>query len=158
MMRTAISTWVVATLVMASALGCSVVDVTQAGPRITATLENGSDQTRSDSTTPSLRLGSSGTTYSIVVTVASEDGREDNATDVVAHPVASLTATFTVPGTPIGDSAFDATATYGGDDFVRREPIVLPASAKGQVLAVHAVAEDDDGLSSNVLDFDVALE
>ena len=145
-------------LTVAATTGCTGVEVTHTGPRITATLENSFYETTSDSSQPSLGHETNATTYSIDVTVTSQDGTEYNQVDTTAHPVTTVVATFAVPGTPIGDSTFDAMEAYGGDDFTRHDPIVIPATAEGQQLAVHIVAEDDDGLSSNVLDFQVLLE
>jgi len=36
-------------------------------------------------------------------------------------------------------------------------PLIIPASAKGQVMTIHVDAKDGNGLSSNVIDFTANL-
>jgi hypothetical protein len=56
-------------------------------------------------------------------------------------------------------STFQTDDPFGSDPtFTSMNPLIIPASAKGQSLKVHVDASDSRGLASNVIDFSIALK
>lgn len=136
---------------------CTIKERDLTGPQIHINMDQGfisvSDEFGS---MPEFRLGTD-PSYSISVTLSASAGEEDNGTMLTYSPVTSFEATYVIPTLTL--PAVDYDEQGDGDDrvWMSRSPLDVPASAKGQLMHVHVAAEDGNGLSSNVIDLDVAM-
>jgi hypothetical protein len=148
-MRTALG--MIAGVVLA---GCPV-DRHEVGPVVHVQLTTFTTVSDTD-TNPMIALDGQ-TSYSIDMEVDVAAGTDDDGMTMNTFLSASMTATATVPGVTIADSPFTPHDLFDETDYNRKDPLVIPASAMGRTLSIHAEAMDSRGLRSNVLDFTVAL-
>jgi len=135
-------------------------DVTQTGPTITVRLKPTSGfgiSASSDDTMPYLSVDTSTNMYNIDVIVEADSGEKAQGTTYTHPMVLAPTATLAVPGATIPDSTFDESMQGSLQLFTRHDPLALAGTLKGQVLVVHSVAMDANGLASNVVDMNVML-
>jgi len=131
------------------------VDRHEVGPIVHVQLTD-SSLVKDTDTNPTLDLNGR-TSYKIDMEVDVTDGTDDNGTMMNTFQSTAMMATATVPGVTIADSAFTPHDILDEIDYNRDAQLVIPASAMGSMLAIHAEAMDSRGLHSNVLDFTVAL-
>jgi len=138
-------------------VGCTIKERDLTGPQIHINMDQGfisvSDEFGS---MPEFVLDTD-PSYSIDIALSATAGEEDNGTTLAYSPVQSFNATFTIPTITV--PAVDYQQQGDGDDraWMSTAPLVIPASAKGQAMHVHVDAVDGNGLSSNVIDLDVAM-
>jgi hypothetical protein len=137
--------------------GCVIPERDYTGPTIQMQLvSNGFDTVQSDEATPTFQLGTD-TQYSIDVEVFTYQGTATDAGTTSSSHVTSLSTSFSLGGM---DQPVDLTSDHSSISatYTSRAPLVIPGTAKGGSLAVHASATDNNGVRSNVLDFSIALE
>ncbi|MEO8552095.1 MAG: hypothetical protein ABI678_19090 [Kofleriaceae bacterium] len=138
-------------------VGCTIKERDLTGPQIHINMDQGfisvSDEFGS---MPEFRLDTD-PSYSIDITLSASAGEEDNGTTLAYSPVKSFTATYTIPSITV--PAVDYTEQADGDDrvWMSSGPLVIPGGAKGQTMHVHVDAVDGNGLASNLIDLDVAM-
>jgi hypothetical protein len=140
--------------------GCAIADRTYRGPTIqhVELTNNDAERVRATDAMPSFTLRAEDTQYAIAVEIASSAGDHDVNTNSDSSSVTGVTTTFSIGGTMLPSPSYMASGREEYPLFTSTAPLVVPASAKGGVLAVHAVAVDSDGLESNVVDFSIALK
>jgi len=136
-------------------VGCTIPERDQAGPVIHIDLASSFQDVGDTSSMPQFSLDGD-LQYSVMVTINTTAGTETKQDSESMFPVENYTATFTVPSVTFPDSPYTSDS-FDDKTFTRTNPLIIPASAKGQSLKVHVDATDSRGLASNVLDFSVAL-
>lgn len=139
-------------------VGCTVDARTYTGPTISLQLtNNGAESVQDTSPGSTFHLGTD-TQYSIDVQVFTQAGGEDTKSKSTSSQVTSLSTTFAVGGMDLPSPDYDREAVELDPTYTSKAPLVIPASAMGGMLAVHATAKDSDGLASNVVDFTIGLQ
>lgn len=143
-------------LVLVAACTIDARDYT--GPTIDMQLtNNGFENVQDSEPMPSFDLGTD-TQYSIAVEIFTHAGEETTKSTAKSSQVASVATSFSVGGMKLPSPSFQKENVPLDPSFTSTAPIVLPASAMGGTLAVHATARDGNGLESNVIDFSIALQ
>ena len=138
--------------------GCTVDARDYTGPTIEMQLtNNGADTVQDTEPMPSFQLGTD-PQYSIAVEILTHSGEETTKSTSKSSQVASVATSFTVGGMTVPAPSFQREDVPLDPSFTSTAPIVLPASAMGGTLAVHATARDGNDLESNVIDFSIALQ
>ena len=137
-------------------VGCTIPERDQAGPVIHIDLQSSFVDVGDTTSMPEFSLNGDAQ-YSVMVTINTTAGNEMKQDSTSTFPVSNYTATFTVPSVTFPDSPYTSDE-FDDKTFTRTNPLVIPASSKGQSLKVHVDATDSRGLASNVLDFSVALK
>jgi hypothetical protein len=135
-------------------------DITETGPTIVVRLEptdSFGTSASSDSSFQALSIDSSTNTYSFNVLVEADTGEKAQGSTYTHPTVMTPTATLTVPGVTIPDSPFDESMQGSLQLFTRHDTVSFSGALQGQVLVVHAIAMDANGLASNVVDMNVML-
>jgi hypothetical protein len=120
-------------------------------------INNGIGAVHEDTPMPSFKLGTD-TEYSIEIQIftyqgtASENGMTDSS------EVTSVETTFALGDMPLPSPEYMSDGSIISADFRSTMPLVIPANAMGGVLAVHASARDNNGLSSNLIEMQVDLK
>jgi hypothetical protein len=140
------------------AIGC-VPNVEEIGPEIEVRIdpENGV-YASSRETAPDIELDADIMGYLFGVSVYTSSGTYDGDMDYHSVHVTSVAGSMTAGGMEIPFGTFEPDRP--GDfspTFQRTEMVMLPASVMGQALNVKMQATDENGLRSNVVDFNVAL-
>jgi hypothetical protein len=120
-------------------------------------INNGIGAVHEDTPMPSFKLGTE-TEYSIEIQIFTYQGTASENGKTSSSDVTSVEATFALGDTPLPSPAFMSDGRVISADFHSTTPLVIPASAMGGVLAVHASARDDNGLSSNLIEMQVDLK
>jgi hypothetical protein len=131
-------------------VGCSVDARTYTGPTISLQLTNNGAESVQDT--------SPGATFSIDVQVFTQAGGEDAKTTSTSSQVTSISTTFSLGGMGLPSPDYDREDIELDPTYMSKAPLVIPASAMGSTLAVHATAKDSDGLASNIVDFTIGLQ
>ena len=133
--------------------GCIPTSTSATGPNVSVTASTPSDSTSDSSVPPQLSLGTDAS-YVIAVEVDTMAGDNNGTPD----PVKTLTVTTTLTGTTIPNSPYTPIDPSAQDlQYKRQDPIMLPSTAQGGMLAVSVDAVDGLGLHSNVVNFKIAL-
>ena len=139
-------------------VGCSVDARTYTGPTISLQLtNNGAESVQDTSPGATFDLGTD-TQYSIDVQVFTQAGGEDAKTTSTSSQVTSISTTFSLGGMGLPSPEYDREDIELDPTYMSKAPLVIPASAMGSMLAVHATAKDSDGLASNIVDFTIGLQ
>lgn len=141
------------------ALASCTIDAQQlTGPTIELQLtSNGFDSVQDTEPMPSFSLGTD-TQYSIDTEVFTHAGEAMTKTSSKSSQVQSATVTFSLAGAAQPSPALTSDLSLLDPTFKSTSPLVVPGSAKGGMLAVHATATDGNGLASNIVDFSIALQ
>jgi len=142
-------------VLLVAVVACTLPDRGETGPTIGVRLESGFSSVSDMQSSPSFTLGTD-TQYSATVRISASQGTDSDFTH--GYPVTDFTATFAVPNVTVPDSTYDTTASLDDRTFDRKDPLIIPATAKGQNLTVHIDAVDSRGLAANVIDFAIALK
>ena len=139
--------------------GCSVADRDYTGATIEVQLTNNDFDSVHDTTPePVFTLGESDVQYSIVVEVFTQQGEFETKATVDSSKITSIATSFALAGMELPEPSYDYDDAFLDPRYTSTEPIVIPASAKGSALVVHATGRDNNGLASNVVDMTVALQ
>ena len=138
--------------------GCTIEARDYTGPTIEMELtSNGFDTVNDTDPTPSFTLGTD-TQYSVAIRVLTRAGEESTQSKTTSSQVQSVAVTFALGTMTLPAPAMQSDHSVLDPTFDSTAPIVLPASAMGGMLAVHATAHDGNGLESNVIDLKIALQ
>jgi hypothetical protein len=121
-------------------------------------INNGIGAVHDMTPSPSFTLGSTDTEYSIAIQVFTYQGSSSMAGMTGSSNVTSVEATFALGEMALGSPAFASDGSAVSPDFEATTPLVIPGTAKGGMLSVHASARDDNGLSSNIIDMQIELK
>ena len=139
--------------------GCSVADRDYTGATIELQLTNNDFDTVFDTTSePSFELGESDLTYSIVIEISTREGEFSTKDKLDSSHITSVATTFSLAGVTLPAPSYDADTSGFDPTFTSSAPLELPATAKGGTLVVHATGTDSNGLASNVIDMQIALQ
>ena len=139
--------------------GCSIADRDYTGATIELQLTNNDFDTVLDTTSePSFELGTSDVQYSIVVEIFTRQGEFSTKSTFDSSEITSVATAFSLAGTTLPEPSYDFDGEQLDPKFTSKEPLVIPATAKGGVLTVHASGTDSNGLASNVIDMQIALQ
>jgi hypothetical protein len=141
------------------AAGCTVGPRDYTGPTIRMELTSNDFDTVHDTTTkPSFELDTGDTAYSIEIEILTQSGGSTVRSSYTASDVGSVATRFTLAGADVPSPAFVREDVHLSPSFTSDQPLVIPASALGRVLTVHATAVDGNELASNVIDFAIELK
>jgi hypothetical protein len=146
--------WVV---LAASTIGCTIKERDQKGPEVHIEMEQSFVQISDTFPGESFMLDTD-PNYSIDIRIDTIAGEEDDSTSTTYSAVTSIDATFTVPTITVPTVAYTKDDLSDDVTFMSSSPLVIPASAKGQVMTIHVEGTDGNGLASNVIDFTAKLE
>jgi hypothetical protein len=139
--------------------GCTVAERDYTGPMISMQLTNNDDQEIEDTDSmPSFTLDDDDDQYSIDVEISTMQGESSDGDNTDSADVASVTASFQLGPMTLPTPSFTADGADFAPDYNSTAPIVIPASAKGGMLAITASGVDDNGIESNAIAFRVSLE
>ncbi|NVB84959.1 MAG: hypothetical protein HOV81_41715 [Kofleriaceae bacterium] len=120
-------------------------------------INNGIGAVHEDTPMPSFKLGTD-TEYSIEIQIFTYQGTASENGMTSSSEVASVETTFALGDMALPSPEYMSDGSIISADFRSTTPLVIPASAMGSVLAVHASAHDDNGLSSNLIEMQVDLK
>lgn len=139
--------------------GCSVADRDYTGATISLQLTNNDFDTVLDTTSePAFELGTSDLQYSIVVEIFTRQGEFSTKSTIDSSQITSVATTFSLAGMTLPDLSYDFDGERLDPVYTSSAPLVIPATAKGGMLVVHATGTDNNGLGSNVIDMQIGLQ
>ena len=137
--------------------GCTIAERDQKGPEVHIEMNQSFVQVSDQFPGESFMLGTD-PSYSIDIRIDTVPGEEDTKSSFTYSKVEAVNAVFTVPTVTVPDVSYTKDDSLDNVTFMSSSPLVIPASAKGQVMTVHVDAKDGNGLASNVIDFTAKLE
>jgi len=135
---------------------CTIAERDQKGPEIHIRMDQSFAQVSDEFPGQSFELGTD-TSYSIDIRIDTVPGEEDTKSTFTYSKVEAVNAVFTVPNVTVPTVSYTKDDSLENVTFMSSAPLIIPASAKGQVMTIHVDAKDGNGLSSNVIDFTANL-
>jgi len=146
-------------LIAIAASGCIKPpgEKTETGPTITVTLDpdSGSNAT-SDQSSPGLSLATGATSYTFKLIVDTNKGSAYDGSTTMYPDVTEVHASIMLAGANIPTLTLVVDTTMTEWTYTS-QTVTVPSSFKTQSMMVHSDAHDDNGLASNILDFNCAL-
>lgn len=144
-------------LLLLALVACTIKERDQKGPEVHIRMDQSFVQVSDQNPGEAFMLDTD-PSYSIDITIDTISGEEDDSTSTTYSKVESVNATFTVPTITVPTVAYTKDDSSTDVTFMSSSPLVIPASAKGQVMTIHVDGKDGNGLASNVIDFTANLE
>lgn len=135
---------------------CTIAERDQKGPEVHIRMDQSFAQVSDEFPGQSFELGTD-PSYSIDIRIDTVAGEEDTKSTFTYSKVEAINAVFTVPNVTVPAVSYTKDDSLDNVTFMSSAPLVIPASAKGQVMTIHVDGKDGNGLSSNVIDFTANL-
>ncbi|HEY6040354.1 MAG TPA: hypothetical protein VIV58_38985 [Kofleriaceae bacterium] len=135
---------------------CTIAERDQKGPEVHIEMNQSFVQVSDQFPGESFSLGTDAS-YSIDIRIDTVPGEEDTKSSFTYSKVEAVNAVFTVPTVTVPTVSYTKDDSLDNVTFMSSSPLVIPASAKGQVMTIHVDGKDGNGLSSNVIDFTANL-
>lgn len=143
---------------------CAGKKTTETGPKLSARVSCNFDSfTTQDLGADALKTCDVDTDkgYAIDIEIDTDDGTQKDdpapSTTEPTFPAQALTVTVTVNGQPVSPApTFTPTSSFESTEN-KSNTITLPATSKGQSVAIHAQTQDSRGLKSNPVDITFTL-
>jgi hypothetical protein len=142
-----------ALLIAILASGC-IQNETDTGPSVTMTLSTDNGSVTSDDTDPQLDLEGMS---ELAVTLEVDSQAGENDVDDSVYPVTQFTGSLSIPATSFSEADFTSDDNEDGPIFTGNDPVMVPASAAGKLIAVTLSAQDSRGFSAYPISFNVKV-
>ena len=145
-------------LLLIPLVGCIAPESLDTGAEVTVRVlpVSGSSFT-SESTNPSITLRTTETSYMLTYDIEFTPGEREQDSMFDRFDVTRVESTAAVPDVTIPMLVFEKESEFSRT-FEGKTTIVLPATAKSKAMTITARGFDSRGLSSNLVQFDVALK